>query len=213
MTGLLAGIGSVVSAVGQWAVDVIAGWGYGGIAALMALESACIPIPSEVILPFGGFLASRGDITFWGAAVAGIVGGLIGSLAAYFVGRYGGVPVLLRYGRYVHITDKHVQQATHWFQRYGESTVFFSRVLPIIRTFISLPAGVGRMHLGKFVLYTVLGSIPWTIALTWAGWALRENWETLGNLFHRLDVGVGSAILIALAWAILRSRRARKTSA
>lgn len=203
MTELIALLAGVVT-------DFIAGFGYWGIAVAMALESACIPIPSEVILPFGGYLVARGDLTFWGVVMAGTVGGTIGSIAAYLVGLYGGRPFLARYGRYVFLSQEHLATADRWFARYGQATVFFTRLMPVVRTFISLPAGITRMPFGRFVVYTFLGSLPWSWLLTWVGARLGERWETLGALFHRLDLVIVAALAVMVAYLFLRRRKGHR---
>ncbi|MGB9792757.1 MAG: DedA family protein [Thermacetogeniaceae bacterium] len=187
-------------------VDFIARLGYWGIAIGMAIESANIPLPSEVILPFGGYLVSQSRLTFWGAVLAGTIGGTLGSIASYFLGRMGGIPLLLRYGSFVHITEERLRQAERWFERYGEKAVFIARLLPVVRTFISLPAGVARMRFGRFVVYTFLGSLPWSAALTYAGVKLGENWAVLEPLFRRFDILI---LAVAAAAVIFFWRRGR----
>lgn len=180
-------------------VNFIARLGYWGIALGMAIESANIPLPSEVILPFGGYLVSQSRLSFWGAVLAGTVGGTLGSIVSYILGRMGGLPLLLRYGRYIHITGERLEQANRWFERYGEKAVFIARLLPVIRTFISLPAGIARMRFGRFVVYTFLGSLPWSALLTYIGVKLGENWRAIEPLFHRFDL----VIVLALAGVII----------
>lgn len=192
-------IGGLLTALVETVTGFIAKLGYVGIGVAMALESACIPIPSEIILPFGGFLVSQGQLSFWGVVLAGTVGGTFGSVGAYLVGLYGGRPLLLRYGRYLLISPRHLEQAEVWFELYGEATAFFTRLMPVIRTFISLPAGMARMPLVRFCIYTFLGSIPWSWLITYLGVRLGENWERLGYLFRRLDVVV---VVVAAACAL-----------
>lgn len=182
-------------------------WGYWGVAFEMAIENANIPLPSEVILPFAGYLVFARALTFWGAVAAAVAGGLAGSIFSYALGYFGGRPLVLRYGRYVLLNEHHLELAEEWFRRHGEAAVFFGRLLPIVRTFISLPAGIGRMAFGRFVAYTVLGSIPWTIVLVWAGVKLGDRWDTLEGLFRRLDYAV---LALALAGAILLLVRGRR---
>ncbi len=189
------------------AVNFIAGLGYWGIGIGMAIESANIPLPSEVILTFGGFLVSQGQLSFWGAAMAGTVGGTIGSAVSYAVGLWGGRPFLLRYGRYIFITEARLAQADRWFARYGDAAVFIARLLPVIRTFISFPAGIARMHFGRFLLYTFLGSLPWCVFLTYLGVKLGENWRSLEMLFRRLDVLIVAAVLGVLLYFWWHKRR------
>lgn len=190
-----------------WVTDFISALGYWGIAIGMAIESANIPLPSELILPFGGYLVSTGQLNFWGAVMAGTVGGTVGSVASYYLGLRGGRPLLLRYGRYVGINYRKIEIADRWFERYGEATVFFTRLIPIIRTFISLPAGVARMNFKKFVIYTFLGSLPWSIMLVYVGVKLGENWQLIKPWFHRLDIVVAVGIIAAIAYYFIKRRR------
>ncbi|MPL60394.1 hypothetical protein SDC9_05955 [bioreactor metagenome] len=179
--------------------DYIELWGYVGIFIGMALESACIPIPSELIFGFAGYMVYLGKLSFGLSVIAGVTGGLIGSIIAYLVGFYGGQPFIAKYGRYILMSKKNVEVAQRWFDRYGLKATFFSRLLPVVRTFISLPAGYARVNFGKFVLYTVLGSTPWTIGLIYVGMLLGENWQTLNAIGHKASMFV-AAILIAIAF-------------
>ncbi len=175
--------------------------GYIGIAALMAAESACIPIPSEVIMTFAGYLASVKTLSFVGVTLAGTIGGVAGSLAAYAFGAYGGLPFLRRHGRKILISPRDLDLAHDWFARHGQSAVFFARLLPIVRTFISLPAGVARMPLAPFILYSTIGSAIWCAALAWIGLRLGQHWRELNPYMHGIDdaVAVGLGLLLILA--------------
>lgn len=179
-------------------VNIISSLGYWGVGIGMAIESACIPLPSEIILPLGGYLASTGQITFWGAVLAGTIGGTIGSIVAYFVGVYGGRPFILKYGRYVLINEKEFDKADKWFAKYGDAAVFISRLLPIIRTFISLPAGIAKVNFKRFVIYTFAGSLPWSIALTYAGYVLGQNWRDIKKYLHGADYIIGAILLVLI---------------
>lgn len=192
----------LIEAVILYITGAIAAMGYWGIAIGMAIESANIPLPSEVILPFGGYLVHTGRLEFWSAVMAGTVGGTAGSAVSFYIGRYGGRPILIRYGRYVGFSVKHLNMAERWFSRYGEATVFFTRLMPIVRTFISLPAGISGMNFSRFLIYTFLGSLPWSILLTYAGLKLGQNWQAVKPWFHRLDVVValGLAALVIYFW-------------
>ncbi|MEI6502377.1 MAG: DedA family protein [Armatimonadota bacterium] len=161
----------------------------------MLLESACIPVPSEAIMPFAGFAVSEGTMTLFGITVAGVAGNLIGSWIAYWVGLYGGRPFIDKYGKYVLLRHHHVELAERWFAKYGPVTVFFSRMLPIVRTFISLPAGIAKMPFWKFTLYTTLGCIPWVFFLGWLGTRLCAHWEDIRPYLHYADY----AVVVALA--------------
>jgi membrane protein DedA with SNARE-associated domain len=176
--------------------------GYLGIAIAMAIESACIPLPSEIILPMAGWMVSRGVFTLIGATIAGTIGCVVGSIVAYGVGYYGGRPLLERYGRYVLISTHDIDTADKWFQRYGEPVIFFSRVLPVIRTFISLPAGIAEMNFPRFVAFTALGSLPWSFALVFVGMKLGDNWPQVRGSLQKFDYLFAALIVAAIAWYI-----------
>ena len=182
----------------------ISAGGYLGIVGMMAIESACIPLPSEVIMPFSGFLVWEGRFNLWLTGLAGAVGCVVGSVAAYWIGYWGGRRLVHRYCRYFLVSAKDLQRADQWFDRYGEATVFFSRLLPLIRTFISLPAGIAHMHFGRFVLYTFLGSFLWCLALSYFGYRLGKHWESLRTYFHEFDIVIVAAIVLAIAWWVWR---------
>ncbi|MCL6635500.1 MAG: DedA family protein [Peptococcaceae bacterium] len=181
--------------------------GYWGIGIGMAIESANIPLPSEVILPFGGYLVSTGRLEFYRAVLAGTIGGTVGSALSYYIGLRGGRPFLVKYGRYFGFSVKHLETAERWFARYGEATVFFTRLMPIVRTFISLPAGIAGMNFKKFLIYTFLGSLPWSLLLTYAGVKLGQNWKAIEPWFHRLDVVVALGILAVVGYFWRRRRK------
>jgi len=173
--------------------------GYYGIALAMTIESACIPLPSEIIMPFSGYLILKGRFTMIWVLVAGTIGNLLGSVIAYLVGTLCGRPFILRYGRYILMTKHDLEIAERWFNRYGELTIFFTRNMPIIRTFISLPAGIAKMNLFKFCLYTTIGSIPWNFLLTYLGMILGTKWHsTISPIFHKFDVVIGILIIIGI---------------
>jgi membrane protein DedA with SNARE-associated domain len=174
--------------------------GYLGIVLLMGIESACIPLPSEVIMPFSGYLVFVGRFKLWWVAVAGAVGCNLGSLVAYYLGSWGGRPLVERYGRYVLITRHDLEMADRFFARYGEWAVFLARLLPVVRTFIALPAGIARMSVWRFHLFTFLGSLPWCLALAYAGLRLGEHWPRIRDYFHRFDTLLGIVIIIAVVW-------------
>ncbi|MQL52796.1 DedA family protein [Desulfofundulus thermobenzoicus] len=200
-------LSSLLEPVIQRTVAFISALGYWGIAIGMAIESANIPLPSEVILPFGGYLVSTGRLDFFWAAMAGTIGGTVGSIFSYFLGLWGGRPFLLRYGPYVGISRKHLELAEYWFERYGEVTVFFTRLMPIVRTFISLPAGISGMNFPRFVIYTFLGSLPWSFFLTYLGLKMGQHWQDLKYWFHRLDLMVVGILLVLLAACLFRRKR------
>ena len=162
-------------------------FGYSGVAFLMAIESACIPLPSEIILPFAGYLVFMHKLGLFPVAVAGAVGCVVGSVVAYAAGAYGGRPLVEKYGKYILISRHDLDMADRWFARYGTIIVFTGRLLPVIRTFISLPAGIARMNFIKFIMYTFIGSFIWSLLITWIGFKLGQQWDTLGPYFHRFD--------------------------
>lgn len=187
-------------------MSYIIAWGYPAIVVGMALESANIPIPSELIFGFAGYLVYAGHLDFTLVVVTGVLGGLLGSILSYLIGYYGGRPFVRKYGRYVFLTPQKVALAERWFTRYGLAAVFFARLLPMVRTFISLPAGFARVDFGKFVLYTALGSTPWTMLLVYAGMLLGENWYKLMSMGHTATVVVALALVLALAYYLLRGK-------
>ena len=191
----------------------VTGYGYVAIFLLMLAESACIPFPSEVTMLVGGWYAEKGVLNFWWVGAAGVFGNLVGSWVAYAVGWKTGRDLLDRYGKYVLIRSHDIDKAEVWWEKHGEAATFFSRLLPVIRTFISLPAGMARMPFGKFTLYTFLGVIPWTYALTYLGFVVGNRWEQVLAYFDipTLIIG-GSLVLVAGVW-YLRRRKARKAAA
>jgi membrane protein DedA with SNARE-associated domain len=195
-------IDRIVSRVAAWIVGVIAATGYGGIVLLMAIESACVPLPSEVIMPFSGYLVSTGRFSLNLVAIAGAFGCLLGSLAAYYVGASGGRWVVERYGHYLLIAPHELETAERFFARWGPAAVFLSRLLPIVRTFIAFPAGVARMKLVPFALYTFAGSYLWCFGLAYIGMLLGTHWSALGPYFHRFDGILALSILAAIGWII-----------
>jgi len=182
--------------------SLIAATGYGGITILMAIESACIPLPSELIMPFAGYLVYTGAMKLLWVATAGAIGCNIGSLIAYEIGSYGGRPLVEKYGRWLLLSKHELDWADRFFSRWGYLAVFFGRLLPVVRTFIARPAGVARMPRGRFHLYTFLGSWPWCLALAWFGMKLGKNWRGIGKYFHKFDAAIGVLILAGIAWFV-----------
>lgn len=200
-------IARIIEILSGFIVAVISAMGYAGVVLLMAIESACIPLPSEVIMPFAGYLVSTHQFNLWAVGVAGAVGCVLGSLVAYWVGLKGGRPLIEKYGKYVLVSHHDLDLADRWFARYGEAIVFFSRLLPVVRTFIAFPAGVARMNLTRFVLYTFLGSLPWCLGLAYIGQLLGEQWnknDALKTWFHRFDFVIGIVIVAGAAWWVWR---------
>ncbi len=192
-------------------MDFIASWGYVAVGVLMAAENACIPIPSELILGFSGYLIFAGKMHFAGALIGGMIGGIAGSLFAYIVGRIGGRSFVDRYGKYFFIKKSHVDLAQNWFDRYGIKAVFFSRMLPVVRTFISLPAGFAHVNMKRFLFFTILGSLPWTALILFAGMMLGESWQIMLKIGHEASLIfiVISVLVIAYAYYCYKKKKKR----
>lgn len=199
----------ILGTISTWIMSVISALGYGGVVLLMAIESANIPLPSEVIMPFSGFLVARGELNLWLVGLAGAVGCVVGSVLSYWIGKIGGRPLIEKYGKYILISHHDLDLADKWFKDKGEWTVFVGRLLPVVRTFISFPAGIAEMNFGRFVLYSFLGSLPWSLALAFFGQKLGENWENLRKYFHGLDWVILGLIIIMMALYIYRHLKNR----
>ncbi|WP_035424238.1 DedA family protein [Bacillus sp. UNC438CL73TsuS30] len=204
---------SILHQLGDIAINWINSIGYWGILLGMILESACIPIPSEVIMPFGGFLVSTGQLNMVGVILIGTLGNIIGSLIAYAVGYWGGKRFIERFGKYVFLSKKHLESAEKWFDNRGEITVFVSRILPAIRTFISLPAGIARMTLGKFLIYTTIGSVIWSGFLTYVGYMLGKNWGNIQNFLHPIAYLVAVIVFFIIVYLAIKVIKSKKASA
>ena len=196
----------VVEPIVDVATEFIGSAGVVAVFLLMVLESACIPVPSEAIMLFAGFSVSEGELTPFGIVAAGVLGNLVGSWIAYAVGYYGRLD-LLEKNKLIHINPKHLRWADSWFERYGAATVFFSRMLPIVRTFISLPAGVAKMPFWRFTAYTLAGCIPWVLMLALIGQSVGDNWEQWRHKLGYLDYAVLAAIVIGIVYLIVKRRR------
>jgi membrane protein DedA with SNARE-associated domain len=192
----------ILAVLSGFVLSTIAALGYTGIVLLMAIESAAIPLPSEIIMPFSGYLVSTGRFQLLWVSLAGGLGCLIGSVATYYLGLWGGRPLLMRYGRYVLISRHDLDRADRWFARYGDATVFFARLLPVIRTYISVPAGVARVPIFKFCVYTFVGSVIWSWLLAFVGMKLGERWDSLRGLFHKMDLVIGILVLAGVVWFV-----------
>lgn len=193
--------------ISQAFLNFIDSWGYFAVGVLMAMENACIPVPSELILGFAGYLVSAERMTFVGAMIAGMIGGMAGSIFAYVVGATGGRKFVDKYGKYFFIKKSHVDLAQKWFDKYGVRAVFFSRMLPVVRTFISLPAGFARVDFKQFLFYTFAGSLPWTALILWAGVLLGDNWEYLLEVGHKFSAAFIVVSVVIVAWLYLRRKR------
>lgn len=196
----------IIELMERWVAD----YGYLAIFLLMLAESACIPFPSEVTMLVGGWYAADGTLDFFWVGAAGVMGNLVGSWIAYAAGRYYGRGLLDRYGKYVLIRSHDIDKAEIWWDRYGEAATFFSRLLPVIRTFISLPAGIAKMPFGKFSLYTFLGVIPWTYALAWLGVIVQDNWHRVLGYFDLPTLIIGGLVLAGAGYWYWRRRKQRK---
>ena len=188
------------------ATDFIDAAGLGGVFVLMTLESACVPIPSEATMLFAGFNVSDGNLSLIGVVVAGVAGNLVGSWLAYAAGYYGRVELLER-NRLIHVSRTRLERADRWFERHGDAAVFFTRLLPIVRTFISLPAGIARMPFWRFTALTIAGCVPWVLALALIGREVGDRWEDWRHSLHYLDYAVVAAAVVALAIYVVRRRR------
>lgn len=192
-------------------VYLITSFGYGGVFFTMVLQSTCIPLPSEVILPFAGYLVFLGKFSFWKITMLATLANVVGGLIAYYLGKYAGRPFFLKYGRYIFISEYKLKKTEYFFNRYGEITVFVGRMLPVVRTFISLPAGIARMNVIKMSVYTFLGSLPWCTLLIWYGYKLGENWTRLKALFHHFHLILGLMVFIIfcaiLIYFLINKRR------
>jgi membrane protein DedA with SNARE-associated domain len=198
----------MIEVIGSWIIHFISSLGYAGVFILMTLESACIPIPSEVTMPFSGSLIASGQFTLWILVLVGTFGNLVGSLLAYWLGAWGQEAVvrkvIVKYGKYLLISEDEYDRSERWFRNHGELMVFASRILPIVRTFISLPAGVAKMNLARFILYTTVGSFIWSLILTKIGVTLGANWQSLEVYFRKFDVVIAVACAAAVIWYISR---------
>jgi len=178
--------------------------GYGGIFGLMMLESCGIPMPSEVIMPFSGFLAADGKMLFWLIVLAGTLGNLVGSWLAYWIGIKGGRPLIEKYGKYILISKHDLDLADRWFNKYGDWAVFFGRLLPVVRTYISFPAGIAEMNFKRFTIFTFLGALPWTALFAWFGVKMGSNWELIREKLHNFDMAMLIVVILLVGLYIFR---------
>jgi membrane protein DedA with SNARE-associated domain len=202
-------LASITDPLVNAAVDIVDALGLPGVFVLMLLESACIPVPSEATMLFAGFNVSNGEYSLFAAVLVGTIANLVGSWVAYAIGYYGRIDILEKHGRKLHIKPSHLAWADRWFERHGSATVFFARMLPIVRTFISLPAGVARMPFWRFSLLTVLGCLPWVFLLTFIGKQVGERWEQWKDSLHYVDYAVAAAIVAGVIYLVVKQRRAK----
>ena len=200
-------LASITDPLVQAAVDVVDAMGLPGVFVLMLAESACVPVPSEATMLFAGFNVSRGEYSLAAVTAVGSVANLAGSWLAYWLGYLGRVDLLEKHGSKLHIKRSHLQWADRWFERHGDATVFFSRMLPIVRTFISLPAGVARMPFWRFSILTLAGCVPWVLMLAFIGERAGDSWEDWKDSLHYVDYAIAAAIVIGIVYVVLRARR------
>jgi membrane protein DedA with SNARE-associated domain len=203
-------LASVTDPLVRFATNLVGDLGLAGIFVLMLAESALIPIPSEATMLFSGFNVSEGHYSLVAVTIAGVLGNLVGSWIAYAIGWYGRVDILEKHGRKLHVKPEHLAWADRWFQRHGDATVFFTRLLPVIRTFISLPAGVARMPFWRFTAFTIAGCLPWVFALALIGREVGDRWESWKNNLHYVDYAVVAVVVVGVILLVVRSRRDRK---
>jgi membrane protein DedA with SNARE-associated domain len=211
MLSLLLPLASVTDKLAEWTTNVVDDIGLAGIFILMTFESACIPIPSEPTMLFAGFASSDGSYPWWAPVLVATFANLCGSWIAYAAGYYGRIELLERQ-KFIHISPKHLAWADRFFEKYGDFAVFFGRMLPIVRTFISLPAGVARMPIMRFSVLTFLGALPWNLALVIAGYQARDNWENIKNKLHYVDYAIGALIVIGVIYLAIRWFRNRSSA-
>jgi membrane protein DedA with SNARE-associated domain len=200
----------IIRPIVEFITSIISTMSYPGIFFLMILESALIPIPSEIIMPFSGFLASTGKLSYIGIVLAGSFGNLVGSILTYYLGIYLGRKFILKYGRYIFFKKEHLEVTEHLFNKYGDRVSFIGRLLPGIRTYVSLPAGIGKTNFVKFAIYTFAGSIIWNSMLTYVGMKLGNNWKNIDKFSIYLDIAAVIAIAVFLIWFLHNSRRKSK---
>ncbi|HIH23423.1 TPA: DedA family protein [Candidatus Woesearchaeota archaeon] len=201
----------------EWVVNIILFLGYPGIAILMVLESMIFPLPSEAVLPFAGYLVSEGSLNIWLVVLAATIGSVIGSWIGYEMGRFGGRPFLRRYGKYFLLNETHLDWTERWFRKYGEKTIFLSRLIPVVRHFISIPAGASGMNKPRFFFYTFTGAFAWNLFLTWCGVLMGQNWQQIARLSKPFEVIIMIVIVGLAAWFVFKEiekrtlrRRAKK---
>ena len=197
-------ISQIIDLLVDFVVNTIDAFGYTGVFVLMALESCGIPIPSEAIMPFSGFLVADGKMNLWVLTFVGAFGNLIGSLVAYWIGSKGGRPLIEKFGRYILISRHDLDLADRWFAKYGNATVFFGRLLPVVRTYISFPAGVSKMNVITFSAYTFLGALPWTLLFAWLGVKAGSHWQEIRERLHNFDLAIATIIVLVAVWWVWR---------
>ncbi|MBX5469650.1 MAG: DedA family protein [Thermoleophilaceae bacterium] len=206
-------LASLTDKLVELATNVVGDLGLAGIALLMVPESACVPVPSEATMLFAGFNVSQGRYSLFAAVLVGVVANVVGSWIAYAIGYYGRIDLLEKHGRKLHVKREHLAWADRWFARHGEATVFFARMVPVVRTFISLPAGVGRMPFWRFTVFTFAGCVPWVFMLAFVGDQAGSHWESWKNSLHYVDYGVLALIVAGIVYLLVRRRRRGRPAA
>ncbi len=194
----------IIAYISGFVTSVISASGYWGVGILMALESSAIPIPSEIIMPFAGYLVSIGKFTLLGISLAGAIGSVVGSAVLYAVGYHGGRPLIEKYGKYILIRREDLDSAERFFQKYGVASNFIGRLLPVVRTFISFPAGVAKVDIKQFLLFSFVGSFIWSFFLGYIGLKLGQNWASLRDYLHGLDYFIIAVLLAGVVWYLYR---------
>lgn len=200
----------MVEHIAEWITEVMATLGYPGLVFMMALESMIAPVPSEIVMPFAGFLIVEEKFTLVGAIIASSLGTLIGSLTGYAMGKFGGYPIVYKFGRYLLLERHHLELTAKWFEKRGEITVFVCRFVPVVRHLISIPAGAGNMNLVRFCLFTLIGGTIWNVTLLFAGIALGNRWELIHTYSHQIDYVVVAVILVVAGWWLRKQWLRRK---
>ena len=203
----------VIEQIALWIIHVMNMLGYAGLTIMMALESMIAPVPSEIVMPFAGYLVAQGRFSLIGGIVASSLGTIIGSLIGYYMGKLGGYPLILRFGRYLLLDREHLDFTVSWFERRGDITILISRFIPVVRHLISLPAGVGNMNLMKFSIFTIIGGTIWNTILLVAGIWLEERWEIIHEYSREIDYVVLGAMVIVGTWWFMRQLKRRRTKA
>ncbi len=202
----------MVESLAEWITSVMSALGYPGLVLMMALESMIAPVPSEVVMPFAGFLVAEGRFTFLGATLASSLGTLLGSLAGYYMGKWGGYPLVLRFGKYLLLDKHHLDIAQSWFEKRGEITIFTCRFVPVVRHLISIPAGVANMNIWRFCVFSILGGTIWNVILLYAGVRLGERWDLVEQYTHQLDYVALAVLVIGGGWWFFQQWKRRKAS-
>ncbi|MFH0819973.1 MAG: DedA family protein [bacterium] len=203
---------AILAIISTFIINTISGLGYAGVALLMALESAAVPLPSEIIMPFSGFLVSQNRFTLFLVSLAGAIGSTIGAVALFYVGLYGGRPFLEKYGKYFLITNHDLHLAEKFFKKYGVWSLFLGRILPIVRTYISLPAGIAKVNLWLLAITSFIGSFIWSYFLAYLGFSLGQHWEILSQYFHKFDFLIGAIIVLGIIYWIKRHLRIKNNA-